>query len=197
MVLLYLRTKMSRHKTKLPQGLVTSDAVHRGRRILSKANLLGVGVGLAILLVVALYVYSVLRPKTAATSPAVTTGQRSDTLLHPEKAISSAQVELQQAKSSQQKAAAYVDLGTAYMNNKQTDLAIRAYQSALTSDSSNQVAALTALANAYYLAGQKAQAISTFQTLVQVLQRSNDPMLQAQAAQYQQVIQRLQKGGEL
>ncbi|MGH7234176.1 MAG: hypothetical protein ACREF7_01890, partial [Candidatus Saccharimonadales bacterium] len=63
-------------------------------------------------------------------------------------------------------------------------------------NSSNEIGALIGLGYSYNMAGQKNQAISTFQQLVSLLQKSsaNDPSVDAAISNYQTIIQRLQAG---
>lgn len=185
---------MSSSNSKLPEGLVTSDGV-QGHHVIRMPWQAAVGI-LALIVIAGggYYVYHAHKASTAASQQSQPT-KNAQLELDPKKELASAQAELNQAKTAQQKSAAYTNIGTAYLNGSQTDQAIAAFQSAISADPSHQEAALSALANAYMEAGQKDQEIRTLKQLVSVLQQSNDPALQAQVGQYQQLIQQLQNGG--
>jgi tetratricopeptide (TPR) repeat protein len=119
-------------------------------------------------------------------------------------AIVKMQAEVNSAKTSLQKANAYEALGEAYFNSTNYSGAIQADKDALDSDSSVKIEALGALAYTYATDGQRAQAISTYQELVSLLQQQGqssqtNPYINAETPMQsdQQAIQTLQKGGNL
>jgi tetratricopeptide (TPR) repeat protein len=192
---------MSRHDTKSPEGLVTSDAT-QGHRHLSRIRQV---VGLiAVIVIIAttagVYVYrshDLAKRKSALQEAHKPYQQPNDDAFSPANALAKAQAAAQQAQTAQQKASAYEALGTAYLNNKQIEQAVAAYQSALSASTTNdaRIAILAQLTNAYALAGRKSDVILTVQQLIQALQQSNNPAYQKQAAMYEQQLQGLEKGG--
>jgi tetratricopeptide (TPR) repeat protein len=187
---------MSRHDTKLPEGLVTSDVVQDKRRLVKRPrHILVISVIVIVLGSAGISVYRFHNAPMVATKSTYTKTQGSNaTLINPQLGVNAAQRTLQAAHTSQEKAAAYLDLGDAYFNNHQANEAIAAYQSALNADSSLQIPALSSLGYAYAMAGERSQAINVFQKLISILGQSHDPAASANIAIYQNAIQQLQAG---
>ena len=187
---------MSQRNTKLSEGLVTSDAV-QGRRQLPSRQVI-IGICIAVLLAGGIaaafwyYRHKALKP-TVASEQAKQWYDPNDNAFDANKALANAQSALQQASTAQKKASAYEDLGTAYMNQKQYDKAIQAYQSALSAGGNiDKIALLTQLINAEAMNGNKAEEIQTMQQLIQALQQSNNAGYRQEAAMYQQQLKSLQ-----
>lgn len=182
-----------RRKARQASSIVTSDTVqHRGGR----KSLIAVIAVLFIFLVIAgIETVAIVRHRLEH-SPSHTATSTSTSYLasHPSQQIQAAQTELQKANTPRAKSVAYEDLGTAYMNNKQGNQAIAAYQQALSADSSNQQAVLAELASAYIQLGQTQQAINTLQKVVAILRQSKDPNAPTLIPRYELLIQQLQQG---
>jgi tetratricopeptide (TPR) repeat protein len=184
-------------KSTYVEGIVTSDAVHGGRR-LPKWFLYSISAVLVVAIIAGgLLVYhyhnsGVNKPTNAvANSVHLTNSQRF------QEAVTSAQTQVDSAKTLSQKASAYYNLGAAYLNNNQTTKAIAAYQNSNSSVSSNNPNAIgisTGLGYAYYEAGQTSAAITAFQQTVSLLKQSNDPYSRGKIPEYQNIVQRLQRG---
>jgi tetratricopeptide (TPR) repeat protein len=186
---------MSSSSKKLPEGLVTSDTV-QGKRRLPKKLIISMVPGFIVVAAVTgalLYLAHNHGPSRSRSSQSATKNANTS-LIHPEQGVVDAQSRVNTARTSQEKAAAYADLGAAYINNKQADQAISAYQSAAAIDSPYQIPALSGLGYAYAGAGQRAQAISTFQKLVGILKQTDDPHSKQAVINYEYLIQQLQQG---
>lgn len=182
-----------RKDPKATSSIVTSDAVlrHGGRK-----SLIAIIAVVVILLVVGgIEVAAIIRHRTTrVTSHATPPESASYLSTHPGVQVQNAQAELQNAHTPHEKSVAYQDLGTAYLNNKQGDQAIAAYQQALQADSADQQQVLAQLASAYIQLDQPQQAISTLQKIITILQQTKDPSAPTLIPKYQQLIQELQQG---
>jgi len=186
----------NKHQQAKPApGVVTSDTVHGGR---------GKRMGLPVILLAVVIVlagagaglYSALKNKPQPphnTAPSAA----DDALAHPAQAVASAQTALQQATNPAEKAAAYTQLGTAYLNNSQAGKAVDAYNGALATNQADTISTLAALSNAYIADGQSQQAADALQKLVTALQHSSDASLRSQIPKYQGAITQLRQGSPL
>ena len=185
---------------------MTSDAVHGGKRLprwffYSASAVIIVAIIAGGLLVYHYHNSGVNKsPNEVANSVHLTNSQRL------QEAVTSAQTQVNNAKTTSQKANAYSALGTAYMNDNNSSGAVTAFDNAVKIDSSMKVNVLGALAYAYAMNEQRAQAISTYQELISLLQsqeqNSSTPKIGYANAptpvqSYQQAIQILQNGGTL
>jgi len=193
-----LSHKMSQQKHPKPVlGIVTSDSVHNRRFITTKFGIIGLVILIVIIAVVGVFLvvhFSINSSNKSQTSANTTKKQQNIKTISPLQALNNAQNELKNADTNQQKAAAYNNLGSAYMSNNNVPAAITAYQTAITTDSSTETTSLIGLGYAYYMNGQDSQSISSFQKLVSLLQASSDQYEQGKASQYQVMIQLLQEG---
>jgi tetratricopeptide (TPR) repeat protein len=187
-------------KSTYVEGIVTSDAVHGSKRLprwflYSACVVLGVAIIAGGLLVYHYHNSGVNKsPNVVANSAHLTSSQRL------QEAVTSAQTQVNSAKTSSQKASAYYNLGAAYLDNNQATQAIAAYQnssSAVSSDNSNAVGISTGLGYSYYEAGQTNAAITAFQQTVSLLEQSSDPYTLNKVSTYQMIVQRLQQGESL
>ncbi len=197
MVFGILIRKMSEHKQPKPtEGIVTSDALKAKKHLLKKI-LLFVGSGLIVALLIlclVLIMSGMQKPKTASNT---NTTKNTPSLVNVKQQLTNAQTALKNATSPQAKATAYYDLGGAYMNNNEISLAITAYNNSLNVQNSGnpyEYGSLINLGYAYNMAGQKANAISTFNKLIGLLQQSSDPVAKSKIPTYQNIVNQLQAG---
>jgi len=194
-----LSHKMSQHGHPMPkEGVVTSDAIHGKKLITKNRSIIAVIVILIILAFAGLFVFihnnQSLKVNETGTTPKATNNNSKQQLLA---AITKAQMQVNNSKTSSQKASAYYNLGAAYLNNNQATQAIAAYQnsdSAISSDNPNELGISIGLGFAYNAIGQTSEAINAFQQTINLLEQSNDPYLHNKVITYQTIVQRLQQG---
>jgi cytochrome c-type biogenesis protein CcmH/NrfG len=194
---------MSEHKAKRAEGIVTSDAVQGNRRFSLPKKVLWPVVAVVVLAVLGggglaykVYVYDPAHKKTMVAKP---NRNSNDYLLHPDKQLSAAQAELNDAKTPQEKAAAYDHLAQAYLNGQKPSSAVDAANSSLSADSSttNKLQALNILGYAYARDGQKDKAIAAFQQMVDIIKASNDDSLKQELPRVQSAIDEINQGQTL
>jgi cytochrome c-type biogenesis protein CcmH/NrfG len=172
-------------------GVVTGGS--QGLPVSRRVLLLAAG---TILLVVLLSggAYFAMKHLPATTKANNTNKQQTRT---PEQAISDAQSKLQQAKTPTEKAAAYNQLGDAYVANKQTSNAATAYNDAVSnaqsaSDGASESLALSNLAALYMQAGDTANEIKAIQALIPLLDKSSNPDDKRLAFRYKSLLASLE-----
>jgi tetratricopeptide (TPR) repeat protein len=191
---------MSEHKESEPiEGIVTSDTQRLGDGISKRMLLIGSGfIILIVLIVIGILIKNIItKPKVVSTIQQV----QNTASLNPQQQLAQAQSELKNATSSSSKATAYNDLGSAYATDKNFTQSINSYQSALSDNTNNDITtefdSLSGLGYTYYLSGDIIQTISTYQKVISLLQKSNDPNAPRTITEYQNLIQQLQSTGEL
>lgn len=175
-----------------PVGLVTSDTVQAGANL--RRHLVIGAIGLVLIGSLGAggwytWTYTSLFHKTA---PAKQVPDYST--LPPKEAIKAAQTELQNASTAAEKAAAYNNLGQAYMRNNQPSQAVNAYEQAVgqnngssgsSGDIISEIATRSQLVRAYEAAGEKAKAITTLEEIIAILQASNEPQKDRTISRYE------------
>ena len=183
-----LEIKMSRMDKQPVPGVITSDAVYH--RFPGRTVFIVLGFVVALVVAGGVYFAAAKYHFLSANNPSPTTpNHKQDTA----QAVHDAQSALQRADTPAEKAAAYNNLGSAYIANNQSSQAVSAYQSALSQNQTSSVKAtsLSGLANAYLQAGNRQAAADALTQLVAIYQSGTDEQ-RALVPKYQRLIQELQ-----